>query len=203
VQLPPALHSRIPVESWSPEWRDRVVRFQEMVAHRVWSDPTALRLAELMNTHREIIRNAVERAARLAKVLQDVPLAPLLCHADIHAGNLLLAQDGQIYIVDWDSPVLAPRERDLMFIGAGIGGIWNTEREQALFYQGYGAVEISQPALAYYRWERIVQDIAAFCEQILLGSEAGEDRQQGLVYFAGQFEPGEVIETALKEDRGQ
>jgi hypothetical protein len=45
-------------------------------------------------------------------------------------------------IVDWDDPVLAPRERDLMFVGAGVGGAWNREDESAAFYRGYGPVTV-------------------------------------------------------------
>ena len=42
-----------------------------------------------------------------------------------------------------------------MFIGDGVGGIWNSAPEEALFYQGYGQTEIHPAALAYYRFERI------------------------------------------------
>jgi len=47
-----------------------------------------------------------------------------LCHGDLHAGNLLLRADGGLHLIDWDDMVLAPRERDLMFVGAGVGGRW-------------------------------------------------------------------------------
>ena len=46
-----------------------------------------------------------------------------MCHKDIHGGNILIRTDGQppvLYILDWDDPILAPKERDLMFIGGGI-----------------------------------------------------------------------------------
>jgi spectinomycin phosphotransferase len=85
------------------------------------------------------------------------PLEPVLCHSDIHAGNLLLTSDGDLYIVDWDNPILALKERDLMFIGGGVAGIWNKAREEALFYQGYGSSDINLIALTYYRYERIIQ----------------------------------------------
>ncbi len=38
----------------------------------------------------------------------------------------------------------------------------------------YGETDIDPVALAYYRYERIVQDIAAFGEQILLSEDGGE-----------------------------
>jgi spectinomycin phosphotransferase len=104
----------------------------------------------------------------------------VLCHTDIHAGNVLLATNAQLYLVDWDNPLLASKERDLMFVGGGVGGVWNKQSETAWFYQGYGQVEIDPAALAYYRYERIVEDIAVTCEQIFLTSEGGNDRAEGL-----------------------
>ena len=87
-----------------------------------------------------------------------------------------------------------------MFIGAGIDDVWRSAREQALFYQGYGATAIDRQALAYYRYERIVEDIAAYCEQLLLTDQGGEDREEGLRQLVSQFQPGAVIEIAFASD---
>ena len=37
----------------------------------------------------------------------------VLCHSDIHAGNVLLGGNETIYIVDWDDPIMAPKELSL------------------------------------------------------------------------------------------
>jgi spectinomycin phosphotransferase len=86
----------------------------------------------------------------------------------------LLGKEGALYIVDWDTLIFAPKERDLMFVGAGIwdSGLTATE-EGSLFYQGYGQTKINQDALCYYRFERIIQDIAEYCEYIFLSDERG------------------------------
>ena len=39
----------------------------------------------------------------------------------VHAGNVLLGDNDKLAIVDWDNPIMAPKERDLMFVGGGIG----------------------------------------------------------------------------------
>jgi spectinomycin phosphotransferase len=200
LNLPPDLQSRIPSDHFIPFWRDRVKGFQEQVEGTHYSDPVAAEMAVFMRAHRDEISRLVERAEQLAFTLQSKPLERVLCHSDIHAGNLLLVEDGGLYFVDWDNPILAPKERDLMFIGGGVGGIWNSAREADLFYQGYGSTEINLAVLAYYRFERIVQDIAAFCEEILLTTEGGTDREQGLRYFTSQFLPGSVIEIAYQTD---
>jgi len=52
--------------------------------------------------------------------------------------------------------------------------------------------------LAYYRDERIIQDIAAFCEQIFSSPAGGEDREQSLRYLKSNFLPNETIEIARR-----
>ncbi len=125
----------------------------------------------------------------------------VLCHTDIHPGNLLLGANDALYIVDWDNPVLAPKERDLMLIGGC--PTWNSPRDVALFYQGYGPAEIDPTALAYYRYERIIQDIAAYCQQLLSSSAGGQDREQSFAYFASNFLPGHEIEIARERDQAE
>ena len=52
-----------------------------------------------------------------------------------------------------------------MFIGGGQGFAGLTpQEEEGLFYRGYGEAQIDPVAPAYYRYERIVEDIAVFCQ---------------------------------------
>ena len=102
------------------------------------------------------------------------------------------------------STFLAPKERDLMFIGGAQGFAGHTaQEEETLFYRGYGQTQIDPIALAYYRYERIIQDIAVFCEQIFLTNEGGEDREQSLRYLTSNFLPNNTIEIAYTSDKTQ
>jgi len=151
---------------------------------------------ELIKTKQNEILRITERADQLASRLQSDPPEPVLCHSDIHGGNILIGDTGELYIVDWDDPILAPRERDLMFIGGGIDEIWKSEREIAQFYKGYGKTEINLAAQAYYRYERVIEDLVVICEQALLTDEGGADRERSLGWFISNFEPGQTIEIA-------
>jgi spectinomycin phosphotransferase len=195
--LPHALAERIPRETYTTYWRDRLRQFQIYADETVSADPISAGLATFLKAQHAVISDLVERAEHLAATLQTRPLSYVLCHADIHAGNVLIDGDDKVYIVDWDTLILAPKERDLMFVGAGLS-FCDTPEQSALFYQGYGPTEIDPLALAYYRYERIVQDIAAFCEEIFLAIGGGADRQQALNYLVTQFRPNNVVETALR-----
>jgi spectinomycin phosphotransferase len=105
----------------------------------------------------------------------------------------------EIYIVGWDEPIMAPKERDLMFIGGGVGNVWNNVDEVTLFYKGYGKTEINSTVLAYYRHERIVEDIAIYGRELLLTTTRGQDRAEIYRQFISMFEPRGVVDIAFKD----
>ena len=120
----------------------------------------------------------------------------VLCHADVHTGNLLLTEDQRLYVVDWDDAMLAPKERDLMFVLAEAGA-----GEQVSFFAGYGPTEIDARALAYYQHDLCVEDMGAFAEEILDIESAGTaTRTNSLKWFKSLFGPGGSLPTALAND---
>ena len=210
TQLAPEWASRIPREQFSSRGRETAKRFQMQVKNTSYVDTTAATLAAFMHKKQDEITYIVDRASELAKALQTQPLDYVLCHTDIHPGNILIRttdvwDDHHFFIVDWDNPIFAPKECDLTLIGGCSS--WNNPDQIAQFYRGYFGVQETQQsginlmALTYYRFERIVQDIAAFCDQILSTDEGREDREQGLAYFTHSFLPGQVVALAFNTDR--
>ena len=127
----------------------------------------------------------------------------MLCHGDLHAGNILVGTNGALYIVDWDTAVLARREQDLMFIGCGMGYPGHdATAQQQLFHAGYGTLRIDARALAYYRYERILQDVAAYCAELLTDNAGGADRQRSLHYLRNNFVPNGALDAAQQADKG-
>ena len=198
AKLPPVLAERIGREDFSARGRVLVRKFQKQAQGAHFVDAVAEKLAAFMRAHDAEILRLVERADALAGMLHERDLEFVLCHNDLHPGNILIAGDGRIFIVDWDNPLFAPKERDLCLIGGEGRGPWRSRSEAEAFYQGYGVTRIDIPALAYYRCERIIQDITEFCKALLLTGEGGEDREQSYRYFVGQFQPGMDVEIALK-----
>ena len=201
LQLPESLASLIPRETYPPQFREQVNRFLERAKVDACSDSVAIKVAQLLRDQGALIRDLILRAEALAHLLYVQPDGFVLCHGDAHAGNILIDQAGALYIVDWDNPILAPKERDLMFIGGaqGFRGVTPQEEEQ-LFYRGYGPAQVDPAALAYYRYERIIQDIAAFGEQLLDSPDGGDDREQSFRYLASNFLPGNTIDVAYRSD---
>ncbi len=201
ADIPNSLTRGVPREDFSPRWRNTVSRHLARIGSIGFADSVAVEAAQFLRSKAAVIRDLNARAERLAGTLASQPALFILCHGDIHAWNLLIADDGALYVVDWDTLIFAPKERDLMFIGAGLAGRGRSpEEETALFYRGYGPTRLDLSALAYYRYERIIEDIAIFCEQIFLSAPAGQDRVQALEYLQSNFLPNGTIELANRAD---
>src|SRR5262245_59090574 len=54
----------------------------------------------------------------LAGVLQGRSGPQVICHADLHPGNIVRTPDDHLFVIDWDEVMLAPKERDLLFVRA-------------------------------------------------------------------------------------
>lgn len=197
--VPPELKKMLRKETFSAEWREDMKSFLSQAQNKTYNDEIAAKLAEFIRSRQKEILRLLDRTEQLALQIQSQSLDLVLCHSDIHGGNILIRRDRQqpvLYIVDWDDPILAPKERDLMFIGGGIDEIWRSEREVALFYEGYDSENINLALLAYYRYERVIEDLVVICEQLLLTNEGGADRERSLGWFTSNFEPGNTIDIA-------
>ena len=188
ADVPLAITNGIGRETFSPQWREIVKVFLERIENEIFDEPVAVEMAAFLKTKRDETLKLVKQTGRLALALHAQPPDFILCHADIHAWNLLIDVNDALYMVDWDTLIFAPKERDLMFVGGGLGGNGHTpQEEETLFYQGYGQTQLNPIAMAYYRYERIIEDIAVYCEQIFLSDDGGEDREQSLENLKSNF----------------
>lgn len=198
--VPSSVKDLIRKEAYSDKWRKIARSLYSHIDSNPKGDEAALKLQAFMKKHREIIHHLVNRAEVLSQKIQEQSFEFVLCHSDIHGGNVLIDENGSLFIVDWDDPIMAPKERDLMFIGGGVANVWNNFLEEEFFYQGYGKTEINRTILAYYRHERIVEDIAEYGQALLLTADGGEDRLEMYKQFIDMFEPNGVVDIALKTD---
>ncbi|MBC7877614.1 MAG: aminoglycoside phosphotransferase family protein [Anaerolineales bacterium] len=202
AEIPPLIKNRIKVETYSPKWRDRVKEYMGIIETKSFVDSVAIDLSAFLKLKRDEIFDLLERTERLALKLGADSPPFTVCHSDVHAGNILIDENDRFYIVDWDNPILAPKERDLMFVGGGQGFRGHTaQEEEILFYEGYGEAEINRFVLTYYRYERIVEDIAVYCDELLSTPKGGEDRAQSLEYLKSNFLPKGTIQVAYQADK--
>ncbi|WP_433010291.1 phosphotransferase enzyme family protein [Kribbella sp. CA-294648] len=152
------------------------------------ADDLEAELAETWQSHRETIATLLERSA-----IAPTPGKRVICHADPHLGNVLVAPD-QLYLIDWDDAVLAPVEQDLLFMLGGMGALGpTTQADQDAFFTGYGPAKLDPDRLTYYRCARALEDVALWAHQAL----TGPDRKDCLEILQGVLSPDGLAVRAL------
>lgn len=187
----------LPVETFALPSAALVRRMLALVGGEHFDSPVAARFAAFWREHAGQIEQMLARAEALGRRLQAGSFEMVLCHADIHAANILAGEDGRIFLIDWDGPLIAPRERDLLFVVGSTIARAVEPREEALFFAGYGPVEIDPVALVYYRYERIIEDLGEFGQSVLLDPSLSEEARAAQVELAMSFfAPGGAVERA-------
>jgi spectinomycin phosphotransferase len=153
--------------------------------------------AEMLLAHRPRIEGMAQRMNDLGNRLRHRSVARVLCHADIHAANILVRDGGGIALVDWDGPMIAPRERDLLFVIGSRIARRVEPHEETWFFEGYGDVPVDQEAIVFYRYERILEDVAEFAREVL-DDPATTDatRLAHTALVDGFFAPDGIVQTA-------
>jgi spectinomycin phosphotransferase len=168
--------------------------------HRI-DDAIQRELALFWHSRRDKIRKLIDTTDRFGAQLSQISLPFVLCHADLHTWNVLLDTDKQLWVVDWDETILAPKERDLMFVIGGIGQGLVKSNETMRFLEGYGDTAINRQALTYYRYAWAVQDIAAYAETVFLLPDVGDEvRSDAVRGFIDLFSPGNIVAIADNEE---
>ncbi len=84
--------------------------------------PYARSVAALMREHAIPVQRALERYDGLASLARSRPDRNVLTHGEPHPGNTMLTADGW-RLIDWDTVLVAPPERDLWDLDPGDGSI--------------------------------------------------------------------------------
>ncbi len=211
LPLPRDLAAIVPREDFRPRSNDLARRVAAHVAAVVSEggpdlDETARRVVDMWPRHRPVIAHLVDRSEALGQRIRDREADAgssrfVTCHADLHANNVLVAADGGLAIIDWDEVMLAPPERDLMFVRGSVVAGRVTDAQATAFETGYGSGEADPLLIAWYRIDWAVQDLADFARRVLFDPDAGaETRGYSLDLFASNFEPGGQVESALAAD---
>jgi spectinomycin phosphotransferase len=122
----------------------------------------------------------------------------VLCHADFHGANVLVDRGGGLHVIDWDELVLAPPERDLMFVRGSVVAGPVSDAEADAFEDGYGRPAVDLERLAWYRIDWAVQDVTGYAEEVLFEPDRDPpSRPRARRIFEGLFGPTDEVAGAL------
>jgi spectinomycin phosphotransferase len=141
--------------------------------------------------HQSAIHTVVSSLEKLAEALQSRTFPFVICHADLHPSNLIRDRHGHVFVIDWDEVMLAPKERDFIFI---------REREADAFWEGYGQREIDWMLLSYYLWERVIQDVIVNAQDVCFRDDLGEETKADIAQMFDEYltDGGENITAAYE-----
>ena len=130
---------------------------------------------DLWNRHQTLIDDFFATVQRKGKEALLSSPSWCLCHNDLQPGNILQSPSGKLLIVDWDYPVWAPPERDLMFIETAY---------RAQFEAGYGPVRTNSRVFDYLSADWMLQELLDCAERVVLGAYVDqEERRWSLRYL--------------------
>lgn len=203
IPLPPPLRRQLRRDGFVPPWSVAVQHLHAAIRAHVGDDPVADDLAGFWEARQPEIDYVIERAAVLGRMLLATSAAGVLCHGDSHLANVMVDPQHEVHLVDWDYPMLAPKERDLRFVVGSVVGRPVSSHQEAWFFKGYGPIAIDPIALAYYRYERAIQDLAEYGTRVFgRANVAPLVKHAAAESLRARFQPGNIIESAYHADPG-
>ena len=193
--IPLELADEVPHEVFALKWLDKIERVEAVLTRGDHAGEAAAAVAQIWRDNAELVNQCRSRYLALGARLKDQSPEFVLCHADIHPANIIIDHTGAIHIVDWDEALLAPKERDLMFF------IDDGRSADALdaFLAGYGDHAFDPLALAYYKYDWVIQELADYGERVFLADDLSDnDGALAQREFARLFAPGDVIDRARR-----
>ncbi len=167
IQLPGDLQQQSPQDSLTAPFDADLLT--DLAALETISSHDALflqRLREITWPRREQIRAFLAHSQEYARKAQQTPVASVVCHGDAWGGNMILSPSGQLTLLDWESAVIAPPERDAFkYMGY-------LAPDFAVFDAGYRTIH-KEPMhwhtnwLAYYAYRIQLRNLAHWLHNLL------------------------------------
>lgn len=158
--------------------------------------PAQQQMARLLIPRQPEILAHLERLHALRHQMLAMRKPPVICHTDLHGANLMLDDQGQLYILDWDNALIAPPEHDLFFIA-------NEERFWEVYLPEYesqaGRVALHPQVFAFYYYRRAMEDLEGWIMRILSGRGTAETDQTDLTELIATLDGMHTIEPVVAE----
>jgi spectinomycin phosphotransferase len=175
----------------------RVIATLEARVHHPGGNPALAQLRDLVVPRAAAVRAGIDRLDELRDLARIRSTEEVLCHTDIWGSNLLLSDDGALYVLDWNGASLGPPERDLfMFASASFFPAdrlgWFLDRYEATFRPRGLDAEM----FGFYLFRRSLEDLAGFVSGLAEGNNEAMDPSAALGIVAST-----LAELTELEDR--
>ncbi len=164
-------------------FRDRLVAiFNDMSKISGNSAKYKTQLKFFLEPHRQKFMEELETLGELQRGVRRKNLEFVNCHGEPSPGNVLSSNSGEVYLLDWDDPIFAPKEKDLLFFKDSIEPVM----------KGYGLFSkddnIDQDVMEFYGHMWNLGEIADYGGKILLENHSDEQNQTWLDNLKGGWD---------------
>jgi thiamine kinase-like enzyme len=136
------------------------------------------KLRDLLLPRKDDILGLLQRLKELQAQVKAVGKEMVVCHTDLHGDNLMVDDERNLYILDWEGAMIAPPEHDLFFFA-------EEERFWSLFLPTYerefGPVGLDSNAFGFYYYRRNLEDLIDWIVRILRYNFNDEQDRQDLL----------------------
>ena len=153
-------------------------------------------LRTLLLPRKDEILGYLNRLKELQALARATGKEMVVCHTDLHGENLMMDDQGNLYILDWEGAMTAPPEHDLFFF-AWDDSFWdlflpNYERE-------FGPVSLDSNVFGFYYYRRNLEDLTAWIVRILYHNTDEEQDQADLRWVVEDCISGwPYLETTIR-----
>jgi spectinomycin phosphotransferase len=164
----PPPHSIQPWDSSIPHQRELFESFEDL--DRPWSSgPYGERARDLLSRSRDEVEALFRRYASLVKVVMLSRPSWVVTHGEPHSSNFITARDGRMYLIDWDTVRLGPRERDLAIVLDG------NEEALAAYQRASGPHTPSSQAMQLFHIRWTLSEICVYIRRFRANHLGSED----------------------------
>lgn len=112
---------------------------------------------DIYNKYQSRFLNELTLLDEVGNKLKNSQVEFVNCHGEPSPGNIIVSPNGDVYLIDWDFPIYAPKERDLLFFTGD-------EVRQNAVITGYGIQQdqLNKDIVGFYSHQWNVQEIEDF-----------------------------------------
>jgi hypothetical protein len=174
---PPAARRRALADDFSVPRRDALEAALDPAGDVPDCGPYAAKATLLVRQHAAAIGQLVARYDALVARARAGPARTVLTHGEPHPGNTMLTADGWV-LIDWDTALVAPPERDLWCLDPGDGSIFSA------YADATGVVPLPDLVELYrVRWD--IADIAGDVSRFRQPHGGGPEDEKAFGILAG------------------
>lgn len=144
--------------------KELLLSIKEATSYTNSSDKHYLKLQKLINQYKNSILESLVYLEEISSKLKERhDIRYVLCHSDPIIHNIIVDNDGELHLVDWDGAILAPFEQDIWF--------YLNDENFEVFFRKYtdnrNVKTIDEDIVVFLFYERILADLTDWIHRIL------------------------------------